>query len=171
MDDSTGRPSSNNDIRAARDSNGHVYAFEDFELHTESCELFRSGRPAGLQLKPTRLLLYLIEHRERTVPKEELLHEIWPDNYVSESSFTTAIGQIRHALDDDGDAQRLIRTFRGRGYHFVGWGGTLPRTRRETLIIREKKNEAFRAIWGSPTPDPRMPPCAAGCSRRGPDAG
>jgi len=75
---------------------------------------------AGLQLKPTRLLLYLIEHRERTVPKEELIEAIWPDTYVTESTFTTAIRYIRQALNDDGDAQSLIRTFRGRGYRFVG---------------------------------------------------
>ena len=118
--DSTGRPSSFGSTRAARDSNGHVYAFEDFELRTETCELFRSGRPSGLALKPTRLLLYLIEHRERTVPKEELLRAVWPGSYISESAFNTTIGQIRHAMRGDGDAQGLIRTFRGRGYRFVG---------------------------------------------------
>ena len=50
-----------------------VYAFEDFELHTPTLELFRSGRPCELQLKPAKLLLYLIEQRERVVPKGELL--------------------------------------------------------------------------------------------------
>ncbi len=120
MADSTGRPSSFESIREAQDSNGHVYAFEDFELHTGTCELFRSGRPSGLPLKPTRLLLYLIEHRERTVPKEELLRAVWPGSYISESAFNTTIGQIRHAMRGDGDTQELIRTFRGRGYRFVG---------------------------------------------------
>lgn len=120
MHDSTGRASFEPSIRAARDSKACAYVFEDFELRTETCELFRSGRATGLHLKPTRLLLYLIENREHTVPKEELLRAIWPDSYISESAFTTTIGHIRQALDDDGDSQRLIRTFRGRGYRFTG---------------------------------------------------
>ncbi len=115
-----GEPSSHGKNRGDSHSNGHVYVFEDFELHTETCELLHAGRPAGLQLKPTRLLLYLIEHRERTVPKEELLEAIWPGGYVGETAFTTAVGEIRRALSDQGNSRRLIRTFRGRGYRFVG---------------------------------------------------
>ncbi len=76
---------------------------------------------------PTRLLLYLVENRERVVPKTELLDEIWPDTQVSESAFTTAIGRIRHQLGDDGATQRLIQARRGRGYQFIAeveerWG-------------------------------------------------
>ena len=115
-----GGPSTNGSDRDVSSTNGHVYDFEDFELHPQAYELFCSGRPAGLQLKPTRLLLYLIEHRQRTVPKEELLEAIWPGGYIGETTFTTAIGEIRRALSDHGDSQRLIRTFRGRGYRFVG---------------------------------------------------
>ncbi len=96
-----------------------MYAFGDFELRAESCELLRSGRPTDLQLIPTRLLLYLLENRERAVPKTELLDEIWPDTHVSESAFTTAVGRLRQQLGDDGATQRFIRARRGRGYQFV----------------------------------------------------
>ena len=90
--------------RVTQDANGYIYAFGDFELHTRTFELFRSGRATGLQLKPTKLLIFLIEHRERTVPKEELIKAIWPDTYVTESAFTTAMRHIRQALNDDDDS-------------------------------------------------------------------
>ena len=96
-----------------------MYAFGGFELRAGSCELLRSSRPTDLQLVPTRLLLYLVENRERVVPKTELLAEIWPDTLVSESAFTTAVGRIRHQLGDEGATQRFIRARRGRGYQFV----------------------------------------------------
>ena len=39
---------------------------------------------------------------------------------VSESALTTRINAARTALGDDGKAQRLLRTLRGRGVRFVG---------------------------------------------------
>jgi hypothetical protein len=39
---------------------------------------------------------------------------------VSESPLTSRIKALRQALGDDGKAQRLVRTVRGRGYQFVG---------------------------------------------------
>ena len=103
----------------SKDPLGRAFVFEDFELRAGSCELLRSDRPTDLQLKPTRLLLYLIDNRDRVVPKTELLDQVWPDANVSESAFTTAVGEIRRVLDDHGATQRLIRTSRGRGYQFV----------------------------------------------------
>ena len=103
----------------SRDPRRRSFVFEDFELRAGSCELLQSGRPTDLQLKPARLLLYLVDNRDRVVPKTELLDEIWPDANVSESAFNTAISEIRRVLRDDGDTQRYLRTRRGRGYQFV----------------------------------------------------
>jgi DNA-binding winged helix-turn-helix (wHTH) protein len=38
---------------------------------------------------------------------------------VSESALTARIKQARHAVDDDGRAQRVIKTVHGRGYRLV----------------------------------------------------
>ena len=65
------------------------------------------------------VLAYLIAHRERVVPKVELLDAVWGDRFVSESALTTRIKAARRAVGDDGMAQRTIRTVHGRGYQFV----------------------------------------------------
>src|ERR1700712_2109484 len=65
------------------------------------------------------VLTYLLAHRDRVVPKEELLDEIWGDRFVSESALTSRIKAARRALGDDGVTQRFIETKRGRGYRFV----------------------------------------------------
>ena len=62
---------------------------------------------------------YLVEHRDRMVPKEELLEQVWGTRFVSESALTSRIKAARRALGDDGREQRIIRTVHGRGYRFV----------------------------------------------------
>ncbi|MEO1057624.1 MAG: winged helix-turn-helix domain-containing protein [Actinomycetota bacterium] len=66
------------------------------------------------------VLTRLVQHRDRVVPKTELLDTIWGDRFVSESALSTRIKEARRALGDDGDRQEWIRTVRGVGYRFVG---------------------------------------------------
>ena len=44
---------------------------------------------------------------------------MWGDRFVSESALTSRIKAVRQALGDDGSAQRLVQTIRGRGYRFI----------------------------------------------------
>ena len=66
------------------------------------------------------VLAYLVEHRDRVVPKEELMDTVWGGRFVSETAVTSRIKQARQAVGDNGHAQRLIRTVHGKGYRFVG---------------------------------------------------
>jgi TolB-like protein/DNA-binding winged helix-turn-helix (wHTH) protein len=97
----------------------HLLEFRPFDLELTRCELSRSGLRVAIHATPLRLLIYLIENRERSVSKQELLDRVWPDSYVSEYALTSAISALRQALDDDGTEQRRIRTERGRGYRFI----------------------------------------------------
>ena len=65
------------------------------------------------------LLAHLLAHRDRMVPKTELLDVVWGDRFVSESALTSRIKQARRAVGDDGQRQRSIATVHGRGYRFV----------------------------------------------------
>lgn len=77
------------------------------------------GVPQHLEPQAFDLLAYLLEARDRVVPKSELLDEVWGDQFVSESALTTRIKEIRRAVGDDGVRQEVIKNFRGRGYRFV----------------------------------------------------
>ena len=65
------------------------------------------------------VLAYLVRHRDRVVPKTELLDEVWGDRFVSESALTSRIKSVRRAIGDTGRDQRVIKTIHGRGYRFV----------------------------------------------------
>jgi DNA-binding winged helix-turn-helix (wHTH) protein/pimeloyl-ACP methyl ester carboxylesterase len=95
------------------------YAFEDCELDTDVFELRRAGEPVKIEPQVFDVLVHLVRHRDRVVTKEELLDEVWGDRFVSESALTSRVKDARHALGDDGQRQRCIRTVHGRGYRFV----------------------------------------------------
>ena len=89
------------------------------ELDEGLFELRRDGVSVSLEPQAFDVLLYLIRHRDRVVAKEELMDEVWGGRFVSETAVTSRIKQVRRALGDDGQAQRLVRTLHGRGYRFV----------------------------------------------------
>ena len=92
---------------------------DDLELDTLLFELRRGGKPVPLEPQAFDVLVYLVSHRDRVVPKDELMDAIWGGRCVTETAVTSRIKQARKALGDDGQAQRLIRTMHGRGYRFV----------------------------------------------------
>lgn len=97
-----------------------LYLFEIHVLDTDRRELRRGTMPVVIEPKVFDLLAYLIQHRERVVSKDDLIATIWKGRRISESALSTCINAARNALDDDGEQQRLIRTFPRKGFRFVG---------------------------------------------------
>src|SRR5690606_17408090 len=61
----------------------------------------------------------LLENGARLVPKEELLDAVWGHRFVTPGTLNSRIKDARRAVGDDGSAQRIIRTVRGRGFRLV----------------------------------------------------
>jgi pimeloyl-ACP methyl ester carboxylesterase/DNA-binding winged helix-turn-helix (wHTH) protein len=96
-----------------------IYVFDDCEVDLARFELRRGGALVRVEPQVFDVLAYLIRHRDRVVPKTELLDQVWGDRFVSESALTSRVKAARSAVGDDGGAQRVIRTAHGRGYRFV----------------------------------------------------
>lgn len=95
-----------------------LYRFDEFELCRERYELRRVGRPLPAEPRVLEVLAYLIAHRERVVPKQELLETLWQQEFVSEAALTRAVREARRLLGDTGAESRFIKTVYGRGF---GW--------------------------------------------------
>jgi len=93
--------------------------FGDCELSVERIELRRAGQIVDMEPQVFDVLAYLLRHRERVVPKTELLDQIWGNRFVSESALSSRIKSARRAVGDTGRDQRIIKTIYGRGYRFV----------------------------------------------------
>jgi DNA-binding winged helix-turn-helix (wHTH) protein/tetratricopeptide (TPR) repeat protein len=100
--------------------------FADVELDRDLMVLRRAGAEVAVEPQVFEVLAYLVEHRDRMVPKTELLDEIWGDRFVSESALSSRIKSARQAVGDNGRDQRVIRTVHGRGFRFVADVETSP---------------------------------------------
>ena len=96
-----------------------IYAFEEYELDVPRYELRYAGKLVKLEPQVFNVLAYLIEHRDRVVTKDELLEQLWPGRFVSETTLTSRLTSARRAIGDRGREQRLIQTVHGRGYRFI----------------------------------------------------
>ena len=96
------------------------FSFEEFELDRELRELCRGGILVPIEPKVFDLLVYLIEHRDRVVTKDDLIATVWQGRIVSESALASAINAARAVVGDSGESQRLIKTFPRKGIRFVG---------------------------------------------------
>ena len=66
------------------------------------------------------VLVYLIQHRDRVVSRDDLLAGVWGGRIVSESTLSSRVNAARSAIGDSGDQQQLIRTIARKGFRFVG---------------------------------------------------
>lgn len=97
-----------------------IYAFDDFTLDTALAELRRGDEVVHLERQCFDLLCLLLGNKDRVLTKDEIFEQIWPDVFVTESTLSTRIKQVRRALGDDGQTQKYIKTLQRRGFRFVG---------------------------------------------------
>lgn len=96
-----------------------IYTFADCELDVKRHVLYRAGVEVAVEPKVFQVLLYLLEHRDRVVGKEELLEQCWPDTFVSEWALSRCLSKVRKALQQDRKAVPIVKTVHGQGYRFV----------------------------------------------------
>jgi two-component system alkaline phosphatase synthesis response regulator PhoP len=96
------------------------FQFGAVEVDFERAEVRRNGQPINLAGKEMQLLRYLIDNRERVVPREEILKEVWEYNSeVSSRTIDVHVAWLRQKLEDNVQLPKHIQTIRGKGYRFV----------------------------------------------------
>ena len=96
-----------------------LYRFGEFELDAARRTLRRDGREVVLPAKVFACILYLVEHRDRAIGRDELMTAVWGHLHLTESVLGQAMRQARQALCDNGEKQDVIRTVRGFGYRWA----------------------------------------------------
>ena len=96
-----------------------IYRFGPFELDLATVELRARGEILSLEPQVFALLALLVENHDRLVSKDEIIEKVWDGRAVSDAAVSSRVKSARQALGDDGQAQRFIRTVRGRGFRFV----------------------------------------------------
>ena len=89
-------------------------------LDTDRHQVFRGTEPLHLTTKAFQLLELLVENRPRALSKQEIQDALWPKTFVSDTSLTTLVNEIRTLLSETAREPRFIRTVHGYGYAFEG---------------------------------------------------
>lgn len=78
-----------------------------------------SDRSGMLESKEFQFLEYLLLHRDRVLPREEILEKVWRyDSEVNSRTVDVHIAWLRQKVDQPQNPKH-IQTVRGRGYKFT----------------------------------------------------
>jgi len=128
------------------------FVLGDYRLEPDRRLLSRKGEALHLARKPFLVLLYLIEHRDRLVPRDELLERYWEGHDVYDDALRKCVSSIRKVLGDGAEGSRFIETRWAEGYRYIGpceeqLVENVPavveveRTRATKLVIEEELEE------------------------------
>ena len=92
--------------------------FEGYVVDRAQWQVRYGDQVLPLNRKTFDLLLYLAEHADRVVTKDELLQALWPEQFIEESNLTQQVFLLRKALARHGP-EKIIETVPGRGYRFA----------------------------------------------------
>ena len=92
--------------------------FAGYTLDRARWQLRWGEEPVVLTRKTFDLLLYLIDHHDQVVGKDELLTSLWPKQVVEEGNLNQQVFLLRKALSRHGP-EKIVETVPGRGYRFA----------------------------------------------------
>jgi DNA-binding winged helix-turn-helix (wHTH) protein len=65
------------------------------------------------------LLLYFILNNEKIISRQELIDNVWKQNYVDDNAINRAISELRKALKSEKQIARVVKTHYRTGYSFM----------------------------------------------------
>ena len=122
------------------------YHCAECELDGRLYQLHREGHPVAIEPKVFDVLVYLLQHRDQVVSKDELLDKVWPGQVVSETALSRCIAAVRRAVGDDGTKQEIIKTHHGRGFRFIA-----PVIELAEMLPTSLASDGSSSVSGRPT--------------------
>lgn len=87
-------------------------------LDPASAHVSKAGQEILLSALEYKLLLYLLQHKDRLITRENIRDAIWDSagEYVSDNAINVYMRRLREKIEDDPAHPRIIVTVRGLGY-------------------------------------------------------
>lgn len=79
----------------------------------------RANKKISVEPKVIEVLAYLADHPGEVLSKEQIIHAVWPDTYVSNEVLRYSISELRKAFNDDAKNPTIIQTIARRGYRLI----------------------------------------------------
>lgn len=94
-------------------------SFGPYEIDRAKRRLLRNGETLPLNSKTFDLLLFFAENHGRLLSKDEILSNVWPDQFVEENNLSVQVSALRKAFGERQGGEKFITTVPGKGYCFV----------------------------------------------------
>ncbi|MHA6203729.1 ATP-binding protein [Dyella soli] len=104
---------------SASPAKASAFAFADVVVDVWAHRLVRDGCEVNVEPKAFAVLVELLAHPGQLLSRDDLLDAVWGHSYVTPSTLSRVIAQLRHALADDCSQPRYIQTVYGLGYRFI----------------------------------------------------
>src|SRR3954454_23627216 len=100
-------------------SDHKVVKFDRFDVDLDAAQI-RDSNGAVVPVEPQvfDLVALLSSNPGRLISQDEIIEKVWHGRIISDSAIASRVNAARRALGDDGTAQRVIKTVRGRGFRF-----------------------------------------------------
>ncbi|WP_421857573.1 winged helix-turn-helix domain-containing protein [Oceanicaulis sp.] len=152
---------SDTDLTSSDPNSGVLLAGDGrLRLDPVRMEVELEGERLELGGRSFTLLHTLMRHPMQLLSKDKLIELVWEGRAVSDAVLTTAVRDLRLALDDNAKRPLWIKTEHGRGYRFISdvltdvpqdVGSTLPRT--SSAHLRAPNPDAASAETDPPVYD------------------
>lgn len=93
--------------------------FGPFELDPSAKELTKDGVPVPIKPRPLALLSFLAGSPGEVVSKDDVIRNVWRGRVVSDTAVSSAVRDIRRALENAGYTGEVVRTHYGFGFEFT----------------------------------------------------
>ena len=147
------------------------YSFGEFRLKLAERELWQRNERLSVPRLAFDCMVYLIEHRDRAVGRDELVAAVWGRTDTFDGHLNQIIVRARRVLGDGGQVQLMIRTIPGFGYRWVGeidrvteqvvpsieatrTGDAIADVRADTPLVAEPEPEAMAPASGASAAPP-----------------
>lgn len=102
---------------AAQDTGEAMFTRGDLQIDFAQAEVRLAGEPIGLSATEYRLLLQFARQAGKVLSSEELLRNVWGEEYSEEKEILwVSISRLRQKLEKDPKQPEMIVTHSGAGY-------------------------------------------------------
>ena len=95
---------------------GRIELSKDVILDTVNYKVIKNGESISLTLLEYKMLLHLLENKGKTITKDELLQNVWEDDYIGEGTLSVHARHLREKIEKDPKNPEIIKTVWGVGY-------------------------------------------------------
>lgn len=100
-------------------SNSNIIKIQSVIIDCEKCKVEKNNSPVELSKLEYDLLVFLARNPDKIFPREELLKNVWKDDFYGERTVDTTVNRLRNKIEDDSSNPKIIQNRRGMGYYLT----------------------------------------------------